>query len=111
MIAGFVYNPYVDEMFTAVRGNGAYLNGEKIHVPDSGLEDGIASFGCARYNNSDTGLIASFGCARYNNSDTGLLFRVVQEMFNRSLAVRCGGSVPCSGQGQCCVSGNEAESL
>ena len=50
MIAGFVYNPYVDEMFTAVRGNGAYLNGEKIHVP-------------------------------------------------------------CSGRGQCCVSGNEAESL
>ena len=57
MIAGFVYNPYVDEMFTAVRGNGVYLNGEKIHVPDSGLEDGIASFGCARYNNSDTGLL------------------------------------------------------
>lgn len=76
MISGFVYNPYVNEMFTAVRGTGAYLNGEKIHVPDSGLEDGIASF----------------GCARYNNSDTGLLFRVVQEMFNQSLAVRCGGS-------------------
>lgn len=76
MIAGFVYNPYVDEMFTAVRGNGAYLNGNRIHVPDNTLEDGIASF----------------GCARYNDPNTDLLFRVVQEMFNRSLAVRSGGS-------------------
>ena len=76
MIAGFVYNPYVDEMFTAVRGNGAYLNGNRIHMPDSTLEDGIASF----------------GCARYNNSHTDVLFCVVQEMFNRSLAVRSGGS-------------------
>ena len=70
MIAGFVYNPYV------VRGEGAYLNGNRIHMPDSTLEDGIASF----------------GCARYNAPNTDLLFRVVQEMFNRSLAVRCGGS-------------------
>ena len=76
MTAGFVYNPYVDEMYTAVRGNGAYLNGEKLRVPDAGLADGIASF----------------GCARYNNTNTDVLFRVVQEMFNRSLAVRCGGS-------------------
>ena len=31
MMAGFVYNPYVDEMFTGIRGEGAFLNGELIH--------------------------------------------------------------------------------
>lgn len=76
MAAGFVYNPYVEEMFTAVRGEGACLNGMRLQMPDGGLEEGIASF----------------GCARYNESDTGLLFRVLPELFGRSLAIRCGGS-------------------
>ena len=31
---GIVYNPYRDEMFTALKGNGAYLNGSRIHVSD-----------------------------------------------------------------------------
>ena len=30
--AGVVFNPVTDEMFTARRGGGAYLNGERIHV-------------------------------------------------------------------------------
>lgn len=30
--AGVVYDPMRDELFTAVRGNGAYLNGKTIHV-------------------------------------------------------------------------------
>lgn len=76
MTAGFVYNPYVEEMFTAVRGEGAYLNGERLRITDAGLEDGIASF----------------GCARYNQSDTDRLFHVLPELFGRSLAIRCGGS-------------------
>ena len=31
-LAGVVYNPVLDECFSAERGQGAYLNGEKIHV-------------------------------------------------------------------------------
>lgn len=31
-VAGVVYNPVLDECFSAQRGKGAYLNGEKIHV-------------------------------------------------------------------------------
>ncbi len=31
---GVVYAPYLDELFHAVRGQGAYLNGEPIHVSD-----------------------------------------------------------------------------
>ena len=33
---GAVYNPYVDEMFTAVTGQGSRLNGRPIHVSDAG---------------------------------------------------------------------------
>jgi myo-inositol-1(or 4)-monophosphatase len=32
VIAGVVYNPFLDEMFTAERGGGAFLNGNTIHV-------------------------------------------------------------------------------
>ena len=37
--AAAVYNPYVDEMFTAVKGEGAYLNGRRLHVSDAPLLD------------------------------------------------------------------------
>ncbi len=35
---GVVYNPYRDEMFSAVAGRGAYLNGRRIHVSDRDFE-------------------------------------------------------------------------
>jgi myo-inositol-1(or 4)-monophosphatase len=35
MIAGVIYDPNADELFTAERGKGAYLNGERIRVSDS----------------------------------------------------------------------------
>lgn len=47
--AGIVYNPYLDEMFTAVRGRGAWLNGKRIHVSDEPLENGIVLFGTSPY--------------------------------------------------------------
>ena len=31
---GVVYNPILDELYTAVRGKGAYMNGEPMHVSD-----------------------------------------------------------------------------
>ncbi|MBD5469635.1 MAG: inositol monophosphatase [Lachnospiraceae bacterium] len=46
---GVVYNPYLDEVFTAVKGQGAFLNGEPIHVSDQLLENGIVIFGTATY--------------------------------------------------------------
>ena len=33
-ICGVIYAPYLDEMFTAIKDEGAYLNGEKIEVGD-----------------------------------------------------------------------------
>ena len=47
-VAGVVYNPAKKEFFHAVRGDGAYLNGERIHVSAKDTLDGayiIASGG------------------------------------------------------------------
>lgn len=76
IVAGYVYNPYVDEMYHAVRGHGAWLNDRKLNVNDTSVAQGIVAF----------------GCARYNDADTDLLFDVTKEMFLRSLSVRNGGS-------------------
>jgi myo-inositol-1(or 4)-monophosphatase len=34
-VAGAIYNPVLDEMFTASQGMGAYLNGKRIHVSNA----------------------------------------------------------------------------
>ncbi|MFD2649729.1 inositol monophosphatase family protein [Devosia albogilva] len=34
-VCGLVYNPVADEMFTAVKGSGAFLNGERLRVSSS----------------------------------------------------------------------------
>ncbi len=49
VVAGAVYNPYVDELFTASRGRGAFLNGGPIHVADGGISENIVVFGTAPY--------------------------------------------------------------
>lgn len=47
--AGVIYNPYLDEMFTAIKGQGAYLNEKKIMVSSKPLEKGIVLFGTSPY--------------------------------------------------------------
>lgn len=44
-----VYNPYVDEMFTAVKGQGAYLNEKRLLIDDRPLSDSIVCFGTSPY--------------------------------------------------------------
>ncbi|MDE6219396.1 MAG: inositol monophosphatase [Lachnospiraceae bacterium] len=46
---GVVYNPYLNEMFTAVKGQGACLNGAPIHVSSEPLCNGVVLFGTAPY--------------------------------------------------------------
>lgn len=48
--AAAVYNPYVDEMFSAVRGEGAFLNGKPIRVDPAPLSETVICFGSAPYN-------------------------------------------------------------
>ena len=45
-----VYNPYLDELFTARRGHGAFCNGKPIRVSSEPLENGIVIFGTSPYN-------------------------------------------------------------
>ena len=47
--AGAVYNPYRGELFSAYRGEGAFLNGEPIHVSDLPLEEALTFFGTCSY--------------------------------------------------------------
>lgn len=49
---GVVYNPYADELFTAIRGEGAWLNGGKISVSTATLANGLVIFGTSPYDES-----------------------------------------------------------
>ncbi len=53
-ILGVVYNPYTNEVFSAEKDNGAFLNGEKIKVSDRPLSDGLALFGTSPYHPENT---------------------------------------------------------
>ena len=44
-----VYDPYKREMFSARKGEGAFLNGKPIHVSEKPLSEGIFSMGTALY--------------------------------------------------------------
>ena len=46
---GVVYDPYKDEMFSAKRGGGAFLNGRPIHVSERPLSEGVFGMGTAIY--------------------------------------------------------------
>lgn len=48
-VIGVVYNPYRDEMFTAIRGEGAFRNGKPIAASTHTLADSVISFGTAPY--------------------------------------------------------------
>ena len=76
LLAGAVYNPYVDEMFTAVKGGGAYLNGRPIHVYDGPLSESLVCF----------------GSAPYSPELTGRTFRLVEKAHRASLDIRRQGS-------------------
>ncbi len=76
MILGVVFNPYLDEMFHAEKGKGAFLNGGPIKVLDEGLADGIVGFGTAPY-------------YRDKADET---FELVRKLFDKCLDIRRSGS-------------------
>lgn len=48
-IIAVCYNPYLKEIYTAIKGYGAYLNDKKIHVSNKKLKEGILLSGCSPY--------------------------------------------------------------
>ena len=49
---GVIYDPYRQELFSACRGRGAWLNGHRLPVFDAPLKDAITVFGTAPYDES-----------------------------------------------------------
>lgn len=47
--AGVVYNPYLNEMYTALAGEGAFCNERPIHVSEQPLSNGLVLFGTSPY--------------------------------------------------------------
>ena len=74
--AAAVYNPYVDELFTAVLGQGAMLNGKAIHASDAPLSGSVVCCGTSPYNTQ----LAEKG------------FKLMKEVFLKSLDIRRQGS-------------------
>lgn len=49
LVFGAVYNPFTDEYFYALKGQGSFLNGEKIHVSEHTMPVSVISFGTTPY--------------------------------------------------------------
>jgi myo-inositol-1(or 4)-monophosphatase len=74
---GMVYNPYTDELFSAVLGKGACLNETPIHVSDYiHLKD----------------CLVGFGTTPYSRKNAGVTFRIAEQVFLESLEIRRSGS-------------------
>ena len=58
-----IYNPYQDEMFSARKGGGAFLNGRKMSVSSRDFAHSIVAFGTAPYYKKELG-DKTFGLAR-----------------------------------------------
>lgn len=52
VVAGVVYNPYLDEAFSAIKGQGAFCNGKKISVSSQPLDKALVLFGSSPYDKS-----------------------------------------------------------
>ena len=48
-VLGIVYNPWTEELYKAIRGEGAFLNDRPIHVSDKSLNQGVAVVGFTAY--------------------------------------------------------------
>lgn len=74
---GIVYDPYLGEVFSAVNGKGAFLNGKPMHVSKTELERAICGYGTAPY---------------YKNTLGDKTFNICKKLFMKCADVRRCGS-------------------
>jgi len=74
--AGVIYNPYADEMFSAVLGEGADVNGRPLRMDDAPLCEGVSLVGTSPY-------IPAF---------THRTFEIAEKLFNATLDIRRDGA-------------------
>lgn len=79
MIAGFIYNPYIDDMYVGIRGKGSFCNGRQLKIAERTLEEGLVGFDIIRYNEGDGELADK-------------LFSAIRKFYSKAYAVREGGS-------------------
>ena len=73
IICGIIYDPIKDEMFTAEKGNGSYLNNQRMRVSSrSKLKDCIVFTGGPKFNSKDKDLILN----EYNNFSSKVLIPI-----------------------------------
>lgn len=75
-VLGVVYNPYMDELFWAEKGKGAFCNGKAICADTASLSESVLLF----------------GCSSYNREQTELTFRMMRSLFDQALDLRSSGS-------------------
>ncbi|MGN0516706.1 inositol monophosphatase family protein [Eubacterium sp.] len=76
LIIGVVYDPDLDNMYYAQKGNGAYLNGNKIHVSDCDMQTSLVLF----------------GTCPYEHELAHKTFELTEKVFYKAIEVRRGGS-------------------
>ena len=54
-VFGAVYDPYLDELFCAEKGNGSYLNGKRLQVSSRPMNVAVAAMGTAPYYKHELG--------------------------------------------------------
>lgn len=75
-IIGVIYDPYLDEMFWAEKGKGAFLNKNAIHTTNVPLQNSLIVF----------------GTSPYNKSLHGKTWNLAEKSFNMALDVRRNGA-------------------
>ena len=65
---GVIYNPYLDEMFSAMRGCGAFCNGSRLHVSSEPLENALVIFGTSPYREDLTDRTFNLACAYFKKA-------------------------------------------